>query len=246
MPSVNRREFLESSLLAAGAVLIGSRSGQAAIAPGVEIKAASTITGEERIAQPDIWALEVNFKPVRMINVDVPNAKTGKATRHLIWYVAYRAIRRPVVEAVNQNNTSFDNAMFVPELMLVTDDNGKQEIYYDRVIPVAQAAINKRERHTYKNSVEIVGKMPPVTPYGAKIEKSLDGVATWRGVDPTTDRFRVFMSGFSNGYRTVKDADDKELVQRKTLVQEFWRPSDEFDQNEEEIRVVEQPKWIYR
>ena len=41
----------------------------------------------------------------------------------------------------------------------------------------------------------------------------------------------------------VEGPDGKELIQRKTLVQEFWRPGDEFDQNEQEIRVVETPKW---
>jgi len=88
--------------------------------------------------------------------------------------------------------------------------------------------------------------MPEETPYGARIERSLDGVATWRGIDPTVAKFKVFMSGLSNGYRKVEGPEGKELIQRKTLVQEFWRPGDEFEQNEQEIRVVETPKWIYR
>lgn len=244
MSSVSRRQFLATSLTAAGAVCLLPRLGWTAPVPGVEITAAPTILGEERVAQPDIWALEMNFKPVRMIHVEMPD-RTGKVERQLIWYMVYRVIRRPVAEP-NKNSLSFDNAMFVPEFLLVTEQSSGQKMYYDRVMPIAQAAINKRERREYKNTVEIVGPMPPETPYKAKTEKSLDGVAMWRGIDPTVTKFKVFMSGFSNGYRKTKGPNGEDLIERKTIVQEFWRPGDEFDQNEEEIRVVEQPKWIYR
>ena len=246
MSALHRRAFLESSLLAAGAVVLGSRASWAAVVPGVEIKGTSTSTGEERVAQPDLWTLEINFKPVRMITVDLPDPKTGDVSKQLVWYMVYRAIRRPTMGG-EKAQLSFDNAQFVPEFLFVTDDNGKeQQTYYDRIIPAAQAAISKRERREYKNSVEVVGPMPEETPYGAKIEHSLDGVATWRGVDPTVAKFKVFMSGLSNGYKKVEGPDGKDVIQRKTLVQEFWRPGDEFEQNEQEIRVVESPKWIYR
>lgn len=247
MNPVNRRQFLESSLVAAGAVLVGTQAGSAAIAPGVETTASTVLTGEERNVQPDLWVLEVNFKPVRMISVDLPDPITGKTRRQLIWYLAYRAFNR----GGNNKSTAVlpkaeDRPVFVPEFTLMTDDNGKQKIYFDRVMPVAQAAINRRERHNYKNSVEIVGHIPPVAKRGAKDEKSLDGVAMWRGVDPSTDHFKVFMGGFSNGYRVEKGPNDEDLLKRKTLMQEFWRPSDVLEQSEEEIRLEKQPIWIYR
>ena len=70
MQHLNRRQFLESSLLAAGTLLAVPRPGFSAIAPGVETVAAPLITGEERNAQSDIWALEVHYKPMRMILVE--------------------------------------------------------------------------------------------------------------------------------------------------------------------------------
>src|SRR5438445_2414552 len=108
MHAVNRRQFFETSLATAGAVVLGSRAGFAAVTPGVEIKAIPSISGEERIAQPDIWVLEMNFKPVRMITVELPDGQTGNSARHLIWYLVYRVVRRPPTDAAGKSNQSFE------------------------------------------------------------------------------------------------------------------------------------------
>lgn len=248
MPPVNRRTFLESSLLSAGAVLIGAQAASSAPpAPGVETTASTILTGEERNVQPDLWVLEINFKPLRMISVEMPDLATGKLTRKLIWYLAYRAYNRgdnPKSNAILPE--AKDRPILVPEFTLATDDNGKQRIYFDRVMPIAQAAVVRRERHDYLNSVEIVGHIPPASKPRAKGAKSMDGVATWRGIDPQTDYFTVFMGGFSNGYRVIEGPNGEDVLQRKTLMQKFWRPSDALDQNEDEIRLVGEPEWIYR
>ena len=72
------------------------------------------------------------------------------------------------------------------------------------------------------------------------------GVAVWRNVDPQTDRVVVYITGMSNAYRLVKGPANELMVERKTVVQEFWRPGDEFEQDEEEFRIQGDPKWIYR
>lgn len=243
----NRRQFLECSLAAAGCYLGGARLLQADIAPGVESRISPSISGEERARQKDLWALEVNFKPVRMISVETPDPKSGKSTRELVWYMAYRAVNRPD-SGVPENSADKpdERPIFVPEFTLVTEERGRQRIYPDRILPAAMAAIVKRERYKYKNGVEIVGPIPPVTPPSARQWASLDGVAMWRGVDPDADFFTVFMTGFSNGYTVMAGPDGKELVQRRTVVQKFWRPSDRFDQNEQEIRLKDEAQWIYR
>lgn len=246
MTNFNRRQFLEASCLAAGAWAFAPSSLSAAIAPGVETVASPLITGEEGSAQPDLWALEVRFKPVRMIYVELPESKTGKSSKQLVWYLAYRAVARKASHTPDLPEDSPERPVFVPEFTFVTEDEGAPHTYQDRVLPVAQAAINKRERHNYKNAVEIVGGLPEVTPEGAKTLKSLDGVATWTDVDPNTDFFTVYMSGFSNGYRVETGPDGKEIVLRRTLAQKFWRPSDRFAQNEEEIRLKDEPFWLYR
>lgn len=207
--------------------------------PRVETMIRPTLSGDEFSRQPDIWATEVHFKSMRMIWVNVPDPKTNKVTRELIWYLPYRIVNRRVEGAKNPKGT------FLPEFELVTEDNNHQTAYIDEVIPAAQAAINKREKREYKNSVEIVGELPELTESKAKLEHSLYGVATWRGIDPKTDYFKVFMTGFSNGYQQV-EIDGSNQILRRTIVQRYSRPGDELDQREREIRQVGQPTWIYR
>jgi hypothetical protein len=249
MNSHSRRQFLAASTASASALWLGRSAVAGPFAPGVETIAASNISGDERTRQPDIWALEVHFKPVRMEYVDLPvPGQAGALKPTLVWYLCYRAINRPVASEMPKDAPVEQRPLFIPELTLVTEDGEKQRSYLDRVIPAAQAAILKRERHPYKNGVEIVGPIPEPTPAGSKTEKSVDGIALWRGVDPKTQFFKVFFSGFSNGYKVAEDpgADGKPVVLRKTLVQSFWRPGDEFDQNEAEIRLQDGPKWVYR
>lgn len=268
MQNLNRRQFLNRSLLAAGTLCAFPQTGFSGIAPGVETVVAPLITGEERNTQPDIWALEVNFKPVRMIQADVTDPKTGKTARSLVWYLAYRAVVRANSNLADSIKPE-DRPVFVPELTFVVETKQGPEIHEDRILPAAQAVINKRERVNYKNSVEIVGSLPKVTADRARTWNSLDGVAMWTGINPDVVFFSIYMSGFSNGYKVGQAPEGEELVTRRTLAMKFWRPGDRFDQNEEEIRLADQavlrtwprfdqsdaekgdreednPRWIYR
>ena len=251
MTEMPRREFLKSSLVASTALWVPA-TGSAAPAPGIERRAAALATAEERLRQPDIWVMEVVLRPLRMIRVNLPDPKTGVTSERLIWYLCYRATNRLITVKVSPNELppsdqvlAARTQVFVPEFNLITDDNSQQKRYTDRVMPVAQPLINKRERGEYKNSIEVVGPLPLAVPEG-KPGIEIRGVATWRGVDPTADRFRVFMTGFSNGYEVGKGPNGEEIVLRKTLVQEYWRPGDEIQQDEREIRAQGDPKWIYR
>jgi hypothetical protein len=245
MQHLNRRQFLDRSLLAAGALVAFPRTGFSDIAPGVESVAAPLITGAERNAQPDIWAMEVNFKPVRMIQADVADPKTGKTSRELVWYLAYRAVVR-ASSGISDSGKPEDRPIFVPDFLFVVESRRGIQRYEDRILPAAQAAVNRRERIDYKNSVEIVGPLPKITPDRSRVLKSLDGVAMWTGIDPDVVFFTIYMSGFSNGYKVEEGPNGEEVVLRRTLAQKFWRPGDRFDQHEEEIRVKDDPTWIYR
>ncbi|HLJ11621.1 MAG TPA: hypothetical protein VKU82_10545 [Planctomycetaceae bacterium] len=246
MQPLNRRQFLNRSLAAAGALWAWPQAGFSAIVPGVETVALPLITGQERSSQPDIWALEVNFKPVRMIQVELDDPKTGKSANELVWYLAYRAVVRTASGLPNATDGSADRPKFVPEFTLVVEGKRGVEIYPDRVIPAAQAAINKRERYKYKNSVDVVAPLPKITPDRSKVLRSLDGVATWTGIDPDLAFFTIYMAGFSNGYKVEQGPNGEEIVKRRTLAQDFWRPGDRFEQHEEEIRVKDEARWIYR
>ncbi|MEX2286595.1 MAG: hypothetical protein WD648_05855 [Planctomycetaceae bacterium] len=230
---------------------------------GFDLTMPAAASGDELKSQPDFWVMEVSFKPMRMIRVDVTDPKTGKKRPELIMYLVYRAVNRSqnAVPGARQNRPvneedPLPRPYFAPGFTLVTDDNDVQHVYYDAIIPEAQAAIEARERMDLKNSVEVVQPLPDPVPPDAENQNAITGVAMWRGVDPEADFFSVFMQGFSSGYWLTTGPDGKPLVWRKTIMHEYWRPGDEADQREREIRRLDEPKpsdqprqdprWIYR
>lgn len=217
-----------------------------------EIKVDSLATGEEIARQPGLWVMEVYFKPLRMIAVDVTNPVTGKKEPKFVWYIVYRAINRPLASPtvtnppVNEIDAPVLTAKFIPEFELETLDGEAPRIFRDQVIPEALAAINQRERRTYKNAVTVVQDVPEPLAAGQEGEKYIYGVAMFTGIDADADRYRVYMTGFSNGVQISQAPDGSKSVLHKTIETNYWRPGDRFDQQEPEIRFEGSPRWIYR
>lgn len=218
---------------------------------GGETLVKGVATAEERIAQSDLWVMDVAFKPMRQIVVEITDPKTGVKKPEHIWYITYRGFNRPILKRegdnvpVNEFDPLVRPPMFVPEFTLVTETSSPQ-VVQDSVLPEALEAINKREKFTFQNSVNIVNSVPDATEPKDPNEQPVTGVAIFRNVDPSARRYTVYLTGFSNGIRTIDGPDGKPLVQHKTLMQKYWRPGDKFDQREEEIRIEGAPQWIYR
>lgn len=218
---------------------------------GFDVRMDAIATNEEILRQPNLWVMEVTFKPMRMRWVNLKDPKTGKTKRELIWYLVYKAVNRPLdrrqpkLDTVPRNiQDTPPKPLFVPEFTLVGTDGGERKIYPDVIIPAAQADILKREARyprqpRLRNSIELIGEVPPATPETAKKENAVYGVAMWRGVDPETDFFTVYMSGFSNGYRKAGG-----LTYYKTIMQKYKRPGDRFFQTEAEIERDGDAQWI--
>ena len=82
------------------------------------------------------------------------------------------------------------------------------------------------------------------------VGKTAWGIVTWEDVDPRTKCFSIYVEGLTNAYRWTdaqgaftKDDFGKESqigkgrrLARKVLKLNFWRPSDEYYENEREIR----------
>jgi hypothetical protein len=209
----------------------------------------------------DVWCLEFSFKPMRMLEVELPQP-TGKMQRKLVWYMVYRVRNTGAGLAPQQNEdgtyTTVEQSMgpqrFVPQLMLASLDRDRQgrpvrKSYMDRVMPTAVEAISRRELRQSKllNSVEISEKL--LEPEAGRGVGGLWGVATWEDVDPEIDFFAVFVSGLTNAYQW-KDAASFEAgatpgtgrsFTRKVLQLNFWRPGDSHKENESEIRYGPAP-----
>src|SRR5690606_19090740 len=143
--------------------------------------------------------------------------------------------------------------------VLETKDTKERKEYLDRIIPAAIEKIAERETGGSKlyNTVEISRFDIPVTT--ADQDNSIWGVVTWEDVDPNTDFFSNYIDGLTNAFRFV-DADENydasanplsyRQYQQKTLKLNFWRPGDQLDENEREIRLGSPGEvdyeWIFR
>ncbi len=218
-----------------------------------EIEIPAVATGEERTAQSDLYVMDFYAKPLRMIPVEVTDPQTGEKKLEHVWYIVYRAynrkLARPGYDKPPENELDpevISPALFVPEFTLQTTDTSPPKMYRDEVIPEALAAIRKREKGKYLDTVDIVGPIPPASDPDDPNREGLWGVAMWHGVDPEADRFTVYMTGFSNGIRTIKGPDGEPVIQTKTIEQKYWRPGDRYDLAEPEIRPSGVSQWIYR
>ncbi|MCC6125370.1 MAG: hypothetical protein IT426_10435 [Pirellulales bacterium] len=208
-----------------------------------------------------IWQLEFEFKPMRMIYVDIPQSG-GKMQRKLIWYMIYTVKNTgKVLVPVQDQALPYEKELtdkqkayvikeetqpirFFPEFLIegsnrMKEGDGFAKIYPDRVIPIAVGPIQMREDPKRKllNTVEMCREVA--------VGETLWGVATWEDIDPRIVRFSVYVTGLTNAYRwkdapgSYKAGDPigkgRQLI-KKTLKLNFWRPGDEYFEHEEAIR----------
>ncbi|MEX0937972.1 MAG: hypothetical protein WDZ59_08920 [Pirellulales bacterium] len=196
-----------------------------------------------------IWGLEFYFKPLRMIYVDIPQP-SGRMQRKPVWYMVYRVKNtgeayRPQIGDLGEYELTKDAApvRFIPQFVLESLEFDKA--YVDRIIPVALPQIQERESPPMRlrTSVEMAETEIPVSTEDE--DRSVWGVTMWVDVDPRIDFFTVHVQGLTNAYKWVDPpgayalgdppATGRRFV-RKTLQLNFWRPGDENEQREEEIR----------
>ncbi len=262
----SRRGFLTSVVAGAvaGAALLPAHTACAAeLTRGFEKTLRSYATGEEINRQRNIWVMEVEFKQMRMVFIDTIDPVTREARKEQIWYLAYRAINRPLANRKDDDDTAPVNDVeplpgpdkFIPAFTLVTYDDPLTEIpdgsYDDEILPDAMRRINRIERRfpddpVFLNSVQVTQDLPEAVPHGTTDEKWIYGVATFKNVDPNTDFFKVIFRGFSNGYEKEDGPDGKPVVKRKVGVQKFTKRGDRFDPNQAEFQFDDNPKWDYQ
>lgn len=201
--------------------------------------------GSNVVLRHAVYGFEIGFKPVRMIEVDVPQA-SGKLQRKLIWYMLY-SLRyeggdlqpKPETDSFgavtypNPQRVSFNSRRVFPSFVLIEKPTNKE--YLDRIIPAAKEAIARRE----KVGAPIYDTMELQTipiPRSTEVDdKPVWGIATWENVDPRIDYFSVQVQGLTNAFR-IEEVDGKKLYRRKTLQLNFWRPGDTLDEISDKIR----------
>jgi len=209
----------------------------------------------------EVWCLEFTFKPLRMMHVDIPQP-SGRMQRKLVWYLVYRVRNTGAALAPQQEEDGTFTTVeqpagpqrFVPQFLLTSMDRNRQgeplnKSYLDRILPVAIEAIEQREFRGGKllNSSEMSTAL--LQPEEGREVGGFWGVATWVDLDPRIDFFSVFVQGLTNGYRW-SDVEEfpagaapgtGRTFERKMLQLNFWRPGDDIDEDEREIRFGAAP-----
>ena len=227
---------------------------------GFEQTALPVAAGGEISRQPDLWVMEVSYKQMRFKQLEVTDPKTGEKKKELIWYLCWRALNRPLPKREANDETLPVNVpeplpgplKFIPQFELTTYNDRKTEIpaqtLLDDIVPEAMAAIQEAEtpRPTeprYRDSLKVIGDVPPVVASDAPEQPWIYGVAVWRKIDPRTRFFKIACKGFSNGYEKRPGPGGESITWRKTLIQKFLRPGDEFDPTEREFVFDGLPVW---
>jgi hypothetical protein len=205
-----------------------------------------------------VWSLELSFKPLRMIYVDIPVAP-GVLKRKLVWYMAYRVRNtgkhlepKPTVDEFGQTTYTTgpaekDPAFFFPHFVLEGEffDKDKRQYvrraYLDRIIPEARIPIQMREdpQIPLRNSAEMMraALAQPVSADEVGPESTAWGVVTWMDVNPQIDFVSIYVQGLTNAFEFQDKPDGSGAVYRhKTLQLNFWRPGDSYLEHEKEFR----------
>jgi hypothetical protein len=200
------------------------------------------------------WCLEFAFKPLRMIQVDIPQP-TGKMQRKTVWYMVYRVKNvgydlNPVVAQEQQGKKAYDvervnfpSRRFFPHFVLESHEFKKQ--YLDRLIPSAKQAIQARENPGVEllNTVEMTQANIPLS--DERFDRSVWGYVCWENIDPRIDFFSIYVRGLTNAFQfedppgAFKAGDPPGTGRTftfKTLQLNFWRPGDTEDLHEDELR----------
>jgi hypothetical protein len=210
----------------------------------------------------DVWCLEFAFKPLRMIEVDVPQP-SGRVQRKNIWYMVYRVRNTGagLTGKANDDGTfettakSTDEIRFIPELVLVSNDRsgrsaGPQGVSRpDR--PGCVGPIQERELPQGKllNSAELATELLKIE--GGRTQQGVWGVAMWEDVDPQIDFFSIYVRGLSNGlawtdppgaFKLGNPPGNWAQVHLQDAAAQFWRPGDDIGENEREFRFGTAPQ----
>ncbi len=131
---------------------------------------------------------------------------------------------------------------FVPNFELTTLDSTKFDPktgktvpapmrYADRFMPLAAKAVRMREDPGREILDSVQMTLRPIQP-----GEEVWGMALWSGVNPTTDKFSVYISGLTNAMQWEEDLSkytpngrvaEGRTLKFKTLKLNYWKPGDE-------------------
>jgi hypothetical protein len=223
--------------------------------PNFEPKSQTLLEQAKRVTFfRNIWCLEFAFKPMRLIDVDIP-LTSGQVQRKRIWYMVYR-VRNvgydvspvlqeevPGLKTAAIQEVNYATRYFFPQFVLESHEFKQQ--YPDQIILAAKEPIAEREKPGVElyNSIEMTTVKIPLS--DERVDHSVWGYATWEDIDPRIDFFSVYVRNLTNAFQFVdppgayKPGDPPGTGRKfvsKMLELNFWRPGDTEFAHEREYR----------
>jgi hypothetical protein len=212
-----------------------------------------------------VWMLDIKYKPMRMIWADIPSPE-GRMLRKQIWYIVYQVTNpgkmyRPVEKDDELNKLDVSGKLYKIETadkpvrftpvftlethnLLAKEKPGFSKAAVEQYIPIALPAIRDREdpKREFLSSQEMAQRE-------IRVGETRWAVATWQDVDPNNVWFSVYIEGLTNAYKWTDDPAKYAAfrngtskvpfreISTKVLKLNFWRPGDEFNVNENQVRA---------
>jgi hypothetical protein len=173
---------------------------------------------------PKTWELKFEHGTPKRVVVQPEHGNVPKA----YWYMTYSV-----------TNETDKEQLFLPAFELLTEDG--RVIRNDINIPHSVfEAVKKREGVRFLEPAALIGGELRIGPDQAK-----DGVAIWPEPAAEMGTFSVFVSGLSGEIATVKGADGKDVILRKTLQLNYLIRGDDAYPGEDQVNENPQ-EWIMR
>lgn len=171
--------------------------------------------GREAAARQPFWVIDFEHAHPKRTYVEDP----VKGPIYY-WYMTYKVINRS------------EKARWIAMDAHLATDTG--ETYRDAPHPIVQKQIQKEDRRSYLNCVQVVGLLKPGT--------QKHGIAVFKSVDPKADRL-TFTFGGLTGRKVVKSDRRTETYQRMIRVVEYSIPGDEYHIDESPLTLLVD-KWV--
>jgi hypothetical protein len=139
---------------------------------------------------PDLWIAEVQFKPLRLMRLELTNPATGKVEKELVRYLVWRMIRRDPTELAGKDRAELERKLFDPErdpsndldqklslplrlprFVLETQDREGNvlQAYTDEINPNVQAAVFNREMGRRGQNLRLMNSIEAISEIGDPI-----------------------------------------------------------------------------
>lgn len=176
---------------------------------------------------PNRWELDLEVGPLRVANVPTEDGLQA------FYFLTYTV-----------TNHAGEDLLFAPSWELATDAGEILPAGRDVPREVTLALLNRFDNPLLEDQLTILGRLLQGR------ENAKEGLVVWPANDLTVDEVNVYAAGFSGEFKMYQveqpDGSMERYVLRKTFNLRYGVGGELAPEQNEELRLVERPRWIMR